>query len=640
MKTINIDQLNIRDSLPSPKGVALAILQLCRNDDISISEITKLIQTDPVLSYRLIHRANSTRQTSRVITSVHDAVFRIGITGVKQMAIGFSLIDQYSNGSCKAFDFQEFWSHSLLMAIAMEAFGNNIRIGVREELFACGLLARIGCLALATVYPQKYSEILEKQDPNFSLIEQERRYLEVDHNEMTAAMLVDAGFTMDLIEPIFYHEEPLESGFFEDSRSYQLTQQFYLAKQVADLTLKAESDSFEQTSELMLLATHIGFEPESFADILNLITQDWKAWSKLLKIPVTAFPPFQDITKTVEQYSENAASASSLRVLIVEDDEPDRNLMKKILSDISGHTVFLAADGRQGLSLALEIMPHVLITDRTIPIMDGLELTRSLRATACGKNMYIILLTTEKDEEKISEAFEVGIDDYVIKPINIRIFRARLRAAWHYRRLQESWEQNQTRLEHFAAELAISNRKLEQAALTDILTGLPNRRAGLEELTRAWSNASRSNQTVAAILIDIDHFKSINDRDGHAAGDTVLKKVSASIQCIARKGDFFCRIGGEEFLVICQGKNTDEKSTIIFAERLRQQVNSEYISISGKTVRVTISIGIALKGKTIQNESQLIKTADKALYAAKNAGRNKVFLAKQNQIIDCSASNN
>ncbi len=627
MKITNIDQLNIRDSLPSPKGVALAVLQMCRNENTSIHDITRLIQTDPTLSYRLIYRANLTKTTSRQIASVSDAIFHLGIQSVKQLAMGFSLIDQYQQGNCKAFDYLQFWSHSLLMAIASETFGNVIRISVREELFACGLLARIGCLALATTYPQKYSEILDNEDKRRTLVEQERLHLETDHNSMTAAMLFDANFASELVEPVYYHEEPMESGFFEDSRCYRLTQLFHLAKHLADIAITAKVEYFEQTSELMLLAKKIGFETKTFTDMVQDIIQAWKNWNTLLKVPFATLPAFQNITQTIEQFSENSQNASALRVLVIEDDPVSRQLIQEILSSTLGHTVFSAENGQQGLSLGLETMPHVVITDWIMPVMDGLELTRALRATDWGQSIYIIMLTGVEEEEKLARAFEIGVDDYIIKPINIRTFRARLRAAWHYRRLQDSWQHDQKQLKQFAAELATTNRRLEQAAHTDILTGLPNRRAGIEALSRAWSIASRSHQHIAAVLIDIDNFKRINDSHGHAAGDTVLKAIAASIQNTARKGDFFCRIGGEEFLIICQDKKTDMHSTAVFAERLRKQISSEAIDIQEQTVAVTISIGIALKEVYMQNEDELIKAADKALYAAKNAGRNTIYCA-------------
>lgn len=639
MKIKNIEHFDFKESLPSPKGVALAITQMCQKDDCTIHEITKLIQTDPTLSYRLIRRANQIKQTTRAITSVHEAVLHLGLIAVKQLALSFSLIDQYQQGYCKSFDFLKFWSHSLLMAIALEAFGGVVRLSAREELFACGLLARIGCLALATVYPEKYSALLENQDPNTPLTILENRCFGIDHNEMTATMLIDAGFTMALVEPIYYHEEPLESGFVEESRAYQLMQLFHLAKIVADQAMNADSEQQEQSAELILLAKKLGFETKLFVDLNKQILQEWQAWKTLLNIPDNAFPSFQTINKTIEKYIEDIPESSSLRVLIVEDEPPSRMLMQKILSGILGHTVYTAGNGQQALTLALEVAPHVVVTDWLMPVMNGLELTQALRATEVGQKMYIIMLTNLEDEEKITNAFEAGVDDYITKPINIRIFRARLSAAWHYRRLQESWEQDQSQLKQFAAELALSNRKLEQAALTDILTDLPNRRAGLEALTRTWDACNRSNQLMAALLIDIDYFKSINDNYGHDIGDAVLKEVASSLQSIARRGDFFCRLGGEEFLVICQDKNMDENSIIIFAERLRKQVSSEAINISHRTIHLTISIGIALKESAMTNPEQLVKAADKALYAAKNAGRNRVFFTKKDQTIESKSEN-
>ena len=633
MKIINIDQLNIRDSLPSPKGVALSILQMCNNEDISIHDITKLIQTDPTLSYRLIHRANITRRSSRQIASVTDAVQHLGINTVKQLAMTFSLVDQYQQGNCKAFNYQLFWSHALFMGIALEAFGSVIRVSVKEELFACGLLARIGCLALATIYPKVYSDILENNDQHRSLIEQEHLYLEANHNEMTAAMLINAGFAKQLVEPIYYHEEPLESGFPENSRSFRLAQLFHLAKHLADVSVTNEPEFFEQTSELMLLAKKIGFETNSFPDMVQDIIQEWKSWKTLLKLPVDNIS-FKTVTETIEKISKNDQEAASLRVMVVEDEPVSRNLIEGILSNTLGHTVFTAENGKQGLSMALDTIPHVVITDWMMPEMDGLELTHALRATEWGQSMYIIMLTGVEEEEKLAKAFEIGVDDYIIKPINIPTFRARLRAAWHYRRLQDSWSENQKQLKEYAANLAISNRKLKQAAYTDTLTGLPNRRAGMETLSRAWKISNRTDQSLAAILIDIDYFKRVNDTYGHAAGDVVLKSIATTIRNTARKGDFFCRIGGEEFLMICQDKKIDTRSTVIMAERMRELISSTKIDIHDELISVTISIGIALKEPSMETEEQLIKTADKALYAAKNAGRNRVYAATDDHVFE------
>jgi diguanylate cyclase (GGDEF)-like protein len=638
MKVTDINQLNISASLPSPKGVALALLEACRQEDVTIAEITKLIQTDPALSGRLIQRANATKQTARAISSVSDAVSRVGLTAVKQLAMGFSLIDQYRQGSSKGFDYQQFWSHSLLMAIAMQESGKVTQVSAPDELFACGLMMRIGCLALASIYSDKYSELLQKQSPDITLNQLEQQYLQTDHNELTAAMLINFGFPTIFVESIYYHETPGESGFSEGSRPYQIVHLLYLSKQIADFALTGECERNQHVSQLILLGGKIGLDTETFGAFIDQIIQEWHTWGKILKIPVTDFlHSFQKMMNASAPRPENATNAASLRILLVEDDPSSLILAKELLANVLGHTVFTTSNGQQALALAMEVLPHIVITDWIMPVMNGLELTQSLRATEWGQNLYVIMLTSIEDEEEVIKAFDAGVDDYITKPINIRAFRARLRAAWHYRQLQESWERDREQLKRFAAELAVTNRKLEYYALTDMLTELPNRRSGMETLAETWSVANRSGQLMAVMLLDIDHFKAINDTYGHAVGDKVLKEISVIIRRTARKGDTFCRMGGEEFLVVCQLGNSDAKSIILFAERLRQQISQQQINIGEIHIQITISIGVALKEPGMKSEDHLVNAADKALYAAKNSGRDRVFLTFKNRLLAASS---
>lgn len=637
MKVADLNELNITTALPSPKGVALALLEACRQEDVTIAEITKLIQTDPALSGRLIQRANATKQTSRAVSSISDAVSRVGLTAVKQLAMGFSLIDQYQQSTNKGFNYQEFWSHSLLMAIAMQELGKVTRISAPDELFACGLMMRIGCLALASIYPDTYSELLQKQSSSITLNQLEQQYLQTDHNELTAAMLINFGFPTIFVESIYYHEIPEESGFSEGSRPYQIVHLLYLAKQIADFALTKECERNQHISQLILLGGKIGLDTETFSAFIDQIIQEWHSWGEILKIPVMDFPhSFQKMMNASAPRPENAANAASLRILLVEDDPSSLILTKELLSNVLGHTVFTTSNGQQALALAMEVLPHIVITDWMMPVMNGLELTKSLRTTEWGQNLYVVMLTSIEDEEEVIKAFDAGVDDYVTKPINIRSFRARLRAAWHYRQLQESWERDREQLKRFAAELAVTNRKLEYYALTDMLTELPNRRSGMETLVETWSVANRSNQLMAVMLLDIDHFKAINDTYGHAVGDKVLKEISIIIRKTARKGDTFCRMGGEEFLIVCQLGNSDAKSIVLFAERLRQQVSQQQINIGEIHIQITISIGVALKEPCMKSEDHLVNAADKALYAAKNAGRNRVFLTFKNRLLAAS----
>jgi diguanylate cyclase (GGDEF)-like protein len=245
--------------------------------------------------------------------------------------------------------------------------------------------------------------------------------------------------------------------------------------------------------------------------------------------------------------------------------------------------------------------------------------------------MYIIMVTGVESDDDVNNAFESGVDDYVAKPINLRALRARMRAAWHYVKLLESWEQDRAQLKQFAADLAISHRSLEHAALTDLLTDLPNRRSGMQSLTQAWKASDRSGQPLSVLLIDIDHFKRINDSHGHAIGDVMLKEVGKVIQSSARKDDRVCRLGGEEFLVICG--NADLAAAYLAAERLRKMVLALSIQVGESALRTSVSVGVASKESGTVDEDALVNAADQALYGAKKAGRDRTCVLRGGTLV-------
>ncbi|CAH1386173.1 GGDEF domain-containing response regulator [Candidatus Nitrotoga sp. M5] len=624
-----IEQLRISGKLPSPKGVALTIMEISLRENATLSEVTKVVQTDPALSSRLLRLVNSATEASRPLASINDAVMRLGMTVVRQMAMGFSLVDQYHEGTCQGFDYQEFWSHSLFMALASQELGSVVRIGSPDDLFACGLLAQVGKLALATVYPADYAAILEQQANGEALLALERERLEVDHDEMTAAILADCGIAKALAEPIYFHAAPDHADFAEGSRPYQLTHVFYLARRIADLGLASEAERHCNISELLRLGGKIGLDVESLGELFDRVVRQWCEWSKLLKVMANPLPAFCEMTSApfFRPEQEGKPQTACKRVLLVEDDLITRTIMEGVLSKQFGCTVYTVENGKDALTMALEVMPQIVITDWLMPVMDGLEFCRTLRATDWGQSMYVIMLTGVETEEKIVEAFEAGVDDYMAKPMKIRSLNARMRAALHYVKLLEAWEHDRAQLKQFAADLAISNRRLEHTAMTDLLTGLPNRRAGLDALTRNWSASKRTGQPVAAMMIDVDCFKSVNDRHGHAVGDQVLQEVARAIQSSARKDDSVCRMGGEEFLLVCH--NTDLRAALLTAERLRKMVQALKININGVDIQTSVSIGVASRDTDMEDPDDMVLGADKALYAAKHAGRNRACYFSQ-----------
>jgi diguanylate cyclase (GGDEF)-like protein len=633
-KTQEVELLKIKGRLPVPKGVALAIMEICRRDDATIAEIAKVVQSDKALSARLIRLANSGANTGRPVNNIPDAIVRLGLSAVRLLALGFSLVDQYSSGPCQAFDYTRFWSHSLLMAVACQQLGGYIKGGSPDELFACGLLARIGCLALATVYPAEYAELLVQQDgdsdADTTLLELERERLHVDHNELTATILASCDIPASLVEPVCYHETPDASGFAEGSRPYQLTHLFNHAKRLADLGLTPETERYSKTSELMLLGSKIGLDADKMGAEVDRIFLQWHTWGELLKVRTSTTPAFARMAATPSHQPHEERVSNQLRVLLADDDASSRLVMEGILGRMLGRPVHSAGNGEEALAKARDLTPQIVVTNRLMPVMNGIEFCRGLRAAEWGQFMYVIILSEGGLENEMVEAFEAGANDYITRPVNILALNARIRAALHYVKLLGAWERDRAQLKRFAAELASSNSRLEKIELTDLLTGLPNRRAGMNALSKAWLNANRSGESLSVIMIDIDHFKSINERYGHALGDVVLKEVAMALQAKVRGNDVVCYMGGEKFFVICH--NADPASACRAAERLHAALGSLNIKIDTLAIQITASIGVASKEPEMLNGDAMLEAADKAIHAAKNSGRDRIFLISQNRI--------
>ena len=310
------------------------------------------------------------------------------------------------------------------------------------------------------------------------------------------------------------------------------------------------------------------------------------------------------------------------RILLVDDESITRRRLQKLLAT-TGHCVTTAADGREGLRQALDTNQQLIISDWMMPEMDGLELCRALRLTEAGRRMYVIMLTGCEDDTHLVQAFEAGADDYVVKPFRPRVLEARLRAGIRVLQLQEELERDKEKIDRYAEQLAAANRVLHKAALTDALTGLPNRRCLIERLGQEWAEATRHGRALACLMLDVDHFKRFNDTHGHDVGDQVLRNTAGVLKASCRSYDVVCRYGGEEFVMVCP--DTDLDSARVVAERVRAAIEANIVATTqGRRLRVTISIGVAASDRDVADAVALVKAADDALYAAKEAGRNRV----------------
>jgi diguanylate cyclase (GGDEF)-like protein len=304
----------------------------------------------------------------------------------------------------------------------------------------------------------------------------------------------------------------------------------------------------------------------------------------------------------------NADERDALGVLIVEDNSDIREMVELLVNSMGCRT-YTAATGREALSQLRAHTPDIVLLDLMMPEMDGFEFCRALRADPTLPTPHIII-TSAKDalEDKV-KGLELGAADYLTKPFNLTELKARIRAGERIVRNEKRLKEQQTLLEQLARE--------------DKLTGLCNRRHFEERAQEECSRARRYDRPLSLLLGDLDHFKQVNDRYGHAYGDMVLKQVSQTLQLYCRSSDLVARYGGEEFTVLLL--ETDPEHAQRVAERLCVAVRAlSFVHPSGP-FHITISFGVSsLSNQGAQDLTALLEEADTALYAAKHKGRDRV----------------
>ncbi|MGA3066393.1 MAG: response regulator [Tepidisphaeraceae bacterium] len=313
------------------------------------------------------------------------------------------------------------------------------------------------------------------------------------------------------------------------------------------------------------------------------------------------------------------------KILVVEDNPGQLEFLADFLNS-TDHELLTASDGAEALRLFEEHSPRVVISDWNMPGMSGLELCRKIRAARNGKYVHFVMLTVRTDQANIIEAFDAGVDDFVAKPFNQQELLARVRAGLRSAWLHDELARKNEGSVQINLQLARLNESLQKAAATDELTGLPNRRSALSRLDEQLELADRYSGSLAVAIVDVDHFKTINDTFGHDAGDIVLKEISRILLSSVRATDSVGRVGGEEFLLIFPARTAQEAA--VCAERCRTAVESHVFTFNGAETRITISIGVAGRKSGTVERSELLKAADTALYAAKHAGRNNVNLGE------------
>ncbi|WP_342114870.1 PleD family two-component system response regulator [Pseudoduganella sp. OTU4001] len=301
------------------------------------------------------------------------------------------------------------------------------------------------------------------------------------------------------------------------------------------------------------------------------------------------------------------AQARNGRLLIVDDAMENIQILNHVLGE--EHEVLFALNGEKALELAHQHRPDLILLDALMPGMDGYEVCAALHASSELQDIPIIFVTALTNPEDETRALEAGAVDFITKPFNVAVVRARVRTHLTLKRQSDT---------------------LRELTLTDSLTGVANRRCFNDAIDHEWRRCLRSGAPLSVVMIDIDHFKLYNDAYGHQAGDTCLKEVArAMVHCAGRSPDLVARYGGEEFIILLPQVGAEGAETV--AQRLLANIAELAIPhrMSPAGNAVTVSLGVATVQPSDSSSAEaLVRAADQALYQAKESGRNRYRIAR------------
>lgn len=289
------------------------------------------------------------------------------------------------------------------------------------------------------------------------------------------------------------------------------------------------------------------------------------------------------------------------KILIVDDTNLNIEILTEILED-EGFSVFSTTNGLSILEMTRKIKPDLILLDIMMPELDGFEVCKLLKNDFYAKDILVIMVTAKTDGHYIKNSLELGAFDYIKKPLDKLEVIARIQSALRLKDKQD---------------------KLKELAMKDGLTGLYNHTSLMELFEKDLARQKRINSNLSFVMIDIDHFKNVNDTYGHIVGNIILKDVSDILINSVRQTDLVFRYGGEEFCLVLPG--ADKDGALLFCERIRKKIEDFNFDIGDKTINITVSIGIFFKDPQDNiTQNEIIQRADNELYKAKSNGRNRV----------------
>lgn len=294
-------------------------------------------------------------------------------------------------------------------------------------------------------------------------------------------------------------------------------------------------------------------------------------------------------------------------ILAVDDNSINRILMEKLLKK-EGYNIKVLGNSEQVIPYLENTIPDIILLDLMMPNINGLELCEQIKLNPHFQEIPVIFITASDEKQDLLKAFDLGAVDYITKPFHNEELLARIK--------------NHLELKFTRDELKKALVELEKLAKTDDLTGISNRRNFISLAEREFNLARRQKRSFSLLILDIDYFKKINDTYGHPIGDYVIQHIAQKCVDCVRKEDLCARWGGEEFIIFLSETSLSE--AIVVANRIRSSIEEDIITIEDYQIRLTVSIGVSMYEEIDKSVNQTISRGDRALYEAKNTGRNRV----------------
>ena len=579
--------------------------------ETGVFEVCRSARKDPMLVAKAVQVANSALYAGlRQTAAVEDAVMRIGVAALARLAVGLTLVHTAS-AWLPDFDLNRHWRCALARGLVMQRLARRLRSIPSSEAFTLGLLSDIGQLAMAAAFGAAVAAPQVAEGAN--LLQYQRERWGFDQNQASAALLEGWEFP----EALWLAVLPIgQEVAHAAGRGGELALMVDVARCVAGslcgLHTKADLPG------LYMGAARLGMDQEAVVAMLDQMRADFLDMARILDVSIPADQAEAEFAKlraalAVAPPPDDRQPDAALVVGALA--RPDGGLCRVLEQD--GMRVLTAPGLEQGIEMLRLHQPQVLILESEPLAGDRLAWCRQVRQEF-GPRLYILLLSAAPEDEETLRAIDAGANDVLAYPSEPRLLLAKVRLGGHTVRLLASLEHERHHAFNMQRELARINANLRAAAYTDELTGLANRRALDEFLAQAWADAARVGLPLSCVMLDLDHFKAINDSHGHDVGDRVLRAVTRVLHEQTRSTDMLARWGGEELVLVCT--NTDARAAAALAERMRRAVEH----MQGDFPAVTLSAGVAQAGLSGARIEDVLHAADQALLLAKRGGRNRV----------------